>query len=95
LRCEAPVRRFPLRARFHGCGGLLQRRDCRRHHLVFDNDGDDGDHRHDDHDDDHDRAYAKHEQATTTATTAKSAFLADYNRLRAKYLHLPPLDVSY
>ena len=41
------------------------------------------------------RAYAKHEQATTTATTAKSAFLADYNRLRAKYLHLPPLDVSY
>lgn len=41
------------------------------------------------------RAYAKHEQATTAATTAKRGFLADYNRLRARYLHLPPLDVSY
>jgi hypothetical protein len=43
----------------------------------------------------YDRAYARHEQATTTASAAKSDFLATYNQLRATYLHLPPLDVDF
>jgi hypothetical protein len=42
-----------------------------------------------------DRAFSRHEEATARASTAKAGFLALYNRLRARYLKLPPLDVSY
>ena len=43
----------------------------------------------------YDRAYARHEQATATASAAKSDFLATYNQLRATELHLPSLDVDF
>lgn len=42
-----------------------------------------------------DNAYSQHEEATATATSDKAAFLAAYNRLRSRYLQLPPLDVAY
>jgi hypothetical protein len=40
-------------------------------------------------------AYQQHLSATSTASSAKASFLATYNRLRARYLHLPPLNVAY
>jgi hypothetical protein len=41
------------------------------------------------------RAYARHETATAQASAAKASFLDTYNRLRARYLHLAPIDVAY
>jgi hypothetical protein len=42
-----------------------------------------------------DRAYSQHLQATAQASRAKATFLAAYNPLRSRYLHLTPLDVAY
>jgi hypothetical protein len=42
-----------------------------------------------------DRAFSRHEDATARASAAKASFLSVYNRLRASYLKLPPLNVSY
>jgi hypothetical protein len=42
-----------------------------------------------------DQAYSQHLQATAQASQAKAAFLAAYNPLRSRYLHLTPLDVAY
>jgi hypothetical protein len=41
------------------------------------------------------RAFARHETATARASAAKADFLALYNRLRGRFLKLPPLRVSY
>jgi hypothetical protein len=41
------------------------------------------------------QAYSQHTTATAQATQAKASFLDLYNRLRARYLHLPPIDITY
>jgi hypothetical protein len=40
-------------------------------------------------------AYTRHLDATAKATEAKASFLATYNRLRSRYLHLKPINLNY
>jgi hypothetical protein len=41
------------------------------------------------------RAFARHDAATARASAAKADFLVLYNRLRSRFLKLPPIRVSY
>jgi hypothetical protein len=42
-----------------------------------------------------DRYFREHESATSKASAAKATFLREYNRLRRRYLHLPPINIAY